>query len=168
MIIFPFIWGNNFDKSIFLTHNSGCCGVRMVSATFLSSHNSSTKTLPKTGSQVCLCHLIGESWQYVKKKSRLEHSFCFQHNALAFPLNLVFILNSSNKPSDKYTRSHMEIWMWSATQNNSKTLLFISCWRRWRSTNICDLIIFQSDKMQLWMLLNAKKQRVWKPSSTAF
>lgn len=61
-----------------------------------------------------------------KKNPEEDIPFAFQSNALAFSLNLIFILNSSNKPQEKHTRSHMEIWMWNATQNNSKVLMFVS------------------------------------------
>lgn len=61
-----------------------------------------------------------------KKNPEEDIPFAFQRNALAFSLNLIFILNSSNKPREKHTRSHMEIWMWNATQNNSKVLMFVS------------------------------------------
>lgn len=44
-----------------------------------------------------------------KKNPEEDIPFAFQSNALAFSLNLIFILNSSNKPQEKHTRSHMEI-----------------------------------------------------------
>lgn len=81
MIIFPFIWRNNFDNGISLSHNSGCFGTRKVSVTFLPSYGKSTKPLPKPMSQACWHHLIGESWQYVKKKI-LSRTFLLLFNVM--------------------------------------------------------------------------------------
>lgn len=107
MNTFPFIRGNHFDNCVSLPHNSGFFKAKVVSATFLSPKDNSTKLCLKGGFK--RFYVISLERARERETTLKKDSFHFQRNALAFPLNVVFILNSSNKASDKSTGNHMEI-----------------------------------------------------------